>query len=64
MWDIRSAKGALMVLDQYNGKAPSDNILGMYPSSLRKTCVSNKVIGTYHNFLSPYFFNPQKLKSV
>jgi hypothetical protein len=28
IWDIRSAKGALMVLDQYNGKAPSDNILG------------------------------------
>lgn len=28
IWDVRSAKGAMMVLDQYNGKAPSDNMLG------------------------------------
>ncbi|XP_063396376.1 DNA excision repair protein ERCC-8-like [Mytilus trossulus] len=28
LWDVRSAKGAMKVLDQYNGKAPSDNTTG------------------------------------
>lgn len=28
LWDVRSAKGAMKVLDQYNGKEPSDNTTG------------------------------------